>query len=179
MALLRPFAPGPGVDPFQVTASVRGDGRELNVSFQLEGPLDQLVLPDPAPLPRRRDGLWQGSCFEAFVGVENDCGYWEMNVSCRGDWNLYRFDGYRNGGRAEQRLQVLPVAWQRTDQRLELALKLPLPSWLTTVDPRLEIALTTVLEHREMGCQYWALRHCGAEPDFHQRASFVGLQHLH
>ena len=179
MALLRPFAPGPGVDPFQLTASARAIGAELSVSFQLDGPLDQLVLPAPTAVPRRCDGLWQSSCFEAFVGVENDCGYWELNVSCRGDWNLYRFDAYRHGGREEQRLQGLPVTWQRTDQRLTLALALPLASWLTTADPRLEIALTTVLEHREMGCQYWALRHCGAEPDFHQRASFVGLQQLH
>ena len=178
MARLRPFAPGPGVDPFALEAQVHWGEGGLALAFQLTGPLEQLVLAPPLPQPQRRDGLWQSSCFEAFIGLQGDAGYWELNLSSSGDWNLYRFEGYRNGGREEPRIQTLPATQQRTADRLDLTLKLPCRPWMTTADPRLELSLTTVLEHRQMGCQYWALRHCGAEPDFHLRSSFIAIEEL-
>jgi hypothetical protein len=49
---------------------------------------------------------------------------------------------------------------------------------MATGDPRLELALTTVLEHRQMGCHYWAVEHGRPEPDFHWRASFRAIEQL-
>ena len=179
MATLLPFGPGPAVDPFCLEGWVGRQGEALRIRYRLRGPLEQLVLGEPSADPQRRDGLWQSTCFEAFLGVEGERQYWELNLSCSGDWNLYRFEGYRSGGGEEPWIQALPIALQRSATQLDLELSLPWGGWLTTVDPRLELSLTAVLEHRQMGCQYWALRHCAAEPDFHQRSSFIAVEQLH
>ena len=38
-----------------------------------------------------------------------------------------------------------------------------------------QMSATAVLEHRQLGCSYWAWRHCGSEADFHRRDSFLPL----
>jgi hypothetical protein len=38
---------------------------------------------------------------------------------------------------------------------------------------RLEAALTAVLLHKDGTRSHWALRHCGNEPDFHDRRGFL------
>lgn len=98
MATLRPFGPGPAVDPFSLEGWVGRQGEALRIRYRLRGPLEQLVLGEPSADPQRRDGLWQSTCFEAFLGVVGERQYWELNLSCSGDWNLYRFEGYRSGG---------------------------------------------------------------------------------
>ena len=178
MAELRPFAPGPGVDPFALDAQVQWGAEGLTLAYQLKGPLEQLVLEPAKEQPQRRDGLWQSTCFEAFIGLQGDPGYWELNLSSGGDWNLYRFEGYRSGGREEPRIVALPTTQRRGADRLDLTLHVPCRPWMATADPHLELSLTTVLEHRQMGCQYWALRHCGQEPDFHLRSSFIAIEAL-
>lgn len=178
MQQLRPFAAEPAAAAFALEARARWRQGQLELHYRLQGPLEQLVLAAASPAPRRCDGLWQSTCFEAFVGRLGEAAYWELNLSPSGDWNLYRFDGYRRGGREEAAIQHIPCRWQQSAQQLELELSLPGEGWLATADPQLEVALTTVLEHRQMGCQYWALRHCAGEPDFHQRASFVALEAL-
>jgi hypothetical protein len=178
MPQLRPFAADPAASAFALEARALWSDGQLGLRYRLNGPLELLVLAAAAAAPRRCDDLWQSSCFEAFVGVVGEAGYWELNLSPSGDWNLYRFDGYRRGGREETAIQHIPCRWQRSPHQLDLELSLPGMGWLPTADPQLEVALTTVLEHRQMGCQYWALKHCAAEPDFHQRASFVALEQL-
>ena len=183
MPRLRPFAADPAATAFDLKAEAQWCTGGLRLHYRLQGPLEQLVLAEPAPTPRRRDGLWQSTCFEAFVGVVGQAAYWELNLSPSGDWNLYRFDGYRSGGREEAAIQALPCRQQRSNGTLTAALTVELSlagaGWFATDDPQLELALTAVLEHRQMGCQYWALQHCAAQPDFHQRPSFVALEQLH
>jgi len=179
MPPLKPFRSDAATAALALAAEAQWCSGQLELQFRLEGPLDQLVLAEPSPAPQRRDGLWRSSCFEAFVGAVGQEGYWELNLSPSGDWNLYRFDGYRRGGRPEAAIQQLPSRCHRSPQRLTLELTLPGEGWLATGDPRLELALTTVLEHRQMGCQYWALQHAAAEPDFHHRGSFMALEQLH
>ena len=65
-------------------------------------------------------------------------------------------------------------------ERIELQLDLDLaPLTRPLVDQQheltLEISATAVLEHRHLGCSYWAWQHCGPQADFHRRESFLPL----
>ena len=136
--------------------------------------------------PQRRDGLWQHTCFEAFVGVLGSEAYWEFNLAPSGDWNVYRFDGYRGGQAPEVSYGPLPLtvmgpraAPAAADCRLtapqallELDLCCPLPPPLQErlqAGSTLELGLTAVLEGQAGELSYWALNHPGTEPDFHDR----------
>jgi hypothetical protein len=154
----------------------RGDG--LDLRFRLQGNLDQLLLPEASAAPARCDGLWQHTCLEAFWGACGEPGYWEWNASPSGDWNLYRFDRYRQGLRPEPLAQPPRCHWMlgsaaARGQQLELQLQLPDLAAAAVPAGALEASLTAVLEHRDGSLSYWALALDGPEPDFHRRDGFV------
>jgi len=135
----------------------------------------EIRIPAPAPHPQRTEGLWEHTCFEAFVAPEGGDAYWELNLAPSGHWNAYRFDRHREGMRPEARARAPRVAVERASHgtltlRAEFDLA-PLPE--LTVAP-LDVGLAAVLEASDGTPSYWALEHgAGARPDFHRRESFV------
>lgn len=140
--------------------------------------------------PQRCDGLWHHTCFEAFVGVLGADNYWEFNLSPSGDWNVYRFSGYRTGQAPELAYSQLPLtlmgpraAPPLADCRLgapralvELELSCALPPLLqdrVLNGAPLELGLTAVLEGQDGELSYWALGHPASEPDFHDRRGWL------
>jgi hypothetical protein len=122
--------------------------------------------------PQRRDGLWQHTCFEAFIAAAGSSAYWEFNLSPAGDWNVYRFDDYRAGQRIETAYQQVSLDLSCTQALLVLNLHCPLPPALLQPlqsGAALELGLTAVLEQPGGELSYWALNHPGPEPDFHDR----------
>ena len=141
------------------------DGRPL--VDQLSGPWDQL-----RHVGSRRDLLWQHNCFEAFLALPGQQAYWELNVAPSGDWNLYRFSGYRQGGEPEPNAVAPSVSLQRVARGLRCTIELdPNGFWPSSLVP--EIALTTVVEQRDGALSYWALSHPGEQADFHDRRGFL------
>ena len=59
-------------------------------------------------------------------------------------------------------------------QELELTLKVPFGALIPAASA-VELSVTAVLEDVSHSCSYWAWRHCGPEPDFHRRESFLQL----
>jgi hypothetical protein len=109
---LRPFDPATAPKRLRLEANLRRQGTSLKVRWILSGDLQQLRLPEPVEEPQRLDELWTSTCLECFLARPADEGYWELNVSPAGHWNLYRLDGYRQGLRPEASLQHLPSRLQ-------------------------------------------------------------------
>ena len=120
----------------------------------------------------RRDGLWQTTCFEAFLGLPGERRYWEINLAANGDWAVYRFSDYRTG-QAEQSLSMPPtIHLQRRHHQLRLEARLDLnPWWPANLCP--DMALTAVLDRGDTGLSHWAIRHPSDHADFHQRQGFL------
>ncbi|KAL7489477.1 hypothetical protein ACHAW6_015100 [Cyclotella cf. meneghiniana] len=171
---LIPFADAPHLRSISLTGEASWCDGELRLTYCLQLESNQLILPLDAPAPRRRDGLWEHTCFEAFVSQPGHQGYWEINLSPNGDWNCYRLVGYRENLQAEDAIQQLPIVVDRTASSLQLFCTVPLGS-LIDADSPLEISLTAVLEHQGQGCSYWAWKHSGPQADFHLRDSFTIL----
>ena len=60
-------------------------GGALALTFSLTGDVVRLRIPTPQP-SRRADGLWQHTCFEAFIRHEGKPGYYEFNFAPSGAW---------------------------------------------------------------------------------------------
>ena len=143
------------------------EGRSLR--DQLKGP-----WAPSTGLGSRRDQLWEHTCFEAFLALPGQQAYWELNVSPSGDWNLYRFSGYRQGGDPEPKAVAPSVSLQGMARGLRCTIELdPSGFWPSSRVP--EVALTTVVEQRDGSLSYWALSHSGEQADFHDRRSFLIL----
>lgn len=142
----------------------------LVLRYRLCGEWDDLHLPTPQP-PGPADGLWQSTCFEAFVGHPAEPAYQEFNFSPCGRWAHYRFQQERlrdtDSERRDADRPVPSFVWSHTPDTLNLKVVLPR-------QPRppagLQIGLCAVLAHRDGRLAYAALHHPRDVPDFHHPA---------
>jgi hypothetical protein len=152
----------------------RSASAELQMTFRLDGDISQIRIPPPG-IPRIGKELWRHTCFEAFIAVEGQRQYHEFNFAPSGEWCVYALSGYRNGGPLADETMRPHIAVRRTDSRLELDAVVQLDS-LSAIHPRavLRIGFSAVIETSD-GLTYWALRHPGDKPDFHDADGFVLL----
>jgi len=155
----------------QVDAQFKG--AELTLCYALQGDIAALALPQPGP-PQRADGLWQHTCFEAFLKWRPGAAdYLEFNFAPSGAWAAYRFQAYREG-MAPAALAAPSIDLRSGADWLELAVRIlfdacPAPD----AEPRL--ALSAVIEEPAGRLSYWACAHPPGKPDFHHPGNFVCL----
>lgn len=168
---LEPFPDGqtPGI---AVAGRLARDRSTLLMEAKIEGEVDGILLESPAATPVRRHGLWEGTCLELFLAPAAAAGYWELNMSPAGHWNVYRFSAYRRGMAEEEGFGKIPFDFQRKTGSLELSMELDLSEILPEPVP-LHAAVCAVVRHRSGTATYWAATHCADCPDFHRRESFV------
>jgi hypothetical protein len=142
----------------------------LALHYALKGDIVRLRIPPPQP-PRRADYLWQHTCFEAFVSAEGQPDYCEFNFSPSGEWAVYSFRRYRDGGPVEEGDLAPKIATLRTDHRFELNATIPLPRALQS--RRLRLGLSAVIEEKNGVLSYWALKHPPGRADFHHSDNFA------
>ena len=144
-------------------------GNILTLAFVLECDLSGLHIPEPRS-SRRAGGLWQHTCFEVFVMAEDGPGYREFNFSPSGEWAVYAFRSYRDGGELD--VDLAPgIVVRRTMNRLELDAEI-CQDFLPPGRP-LRLGLSAVMEDADGELSYWALRHPQGKPDFHHTDAFA------
>src|SRR3546814_4933002 len=97
--ICHPGTPGKAVRAVAVEVSLSfEDGFALR--FIVDGAIGALVLPDGQGelviADSATDGLWESTCFEAFLTEEGEPAYTEFNYSPDGRWACYQFDDYRS-----------------------------------------------------------------------------------
>ena len=150
----------------------RSAGADLRITFRLDGEIPRIRVPSPGE-PRIGTQLWRHTCFEAFVAVEGQRAYHEFNFAPSGEWAVHAFRGYRDGGPLDSEMMRPHIAVHAADSRLELDACVRLDS-LSAVHRHaaLRMGLSAVIEARD-GLSYWALRHPGDKPDFHNADGFA------
>ncbi len=151
-------------------ARARGN---LTLTYLVTGKIADIRLP-PLGAHARADGLWQHTCFEAFVRKVPSMRYYEFNFAPSMEWAAYRFRGYREG---------MVVAEEMTPPNIEGRTNVESYSLLTTLkldampslpaDAPWQLNLTAVVEEMDGGKSYWALAHPPGKPDFHHTDSFT------
>lgn len=136
----------------------------LFLTYRVDCSADLLTLP-VAAASQRTDGLWQHTCFEAFI-VREQGGYAEFNFSPSGQWAAYDFDGYRSGMRNRETLAPV-IECKRDPAGTALSAKIDL------VGLSGALALTAVIEEANGTKSYWSLAHAEGKPDFHHPACFA------
>jgi hypothetical protein len=119
-------------------------------------------------------GLWEHTCFEAFIALNSACAYHEFNFAPSGEWALYAFRSYREIAALSDETVAPEVNVRRLADRLELdaVVRLDVLSPIHPTSP-LRLALSAVIEDACGGLSYWALRHPPGKPDFHHADAFA------
>ena len=102
--------------------------------------------------------------------VNDGPAYREFNFSPSGEWAVYDFRGYRNGGVLENELAP-GIVVHRTMDRLELGAEIC--QRLLPHGRPLRLGLSAVVEDAAGKLSYWALRHTPGKPDFHHTDAFA------
>ena len=169
---LQPFSSIKSFPNLKIAGNIARNANQLTISYTLEGNLKEIAIAPAANAPSRQYQLWENTCFEFFLGIKDFQRYWEFNLSPAGHWNVYRFDGYRQGMQEETAFEKLPFNVQNQADSLTLALNVNLDK-IISAEQAIEAGITSVIKHRDGEVTYWALTHKGAEADFHLWDSFI------
>ena len=138
--------------------------------FVVEGEIGAVVLPqgdgELVIADSVTDGLWQSTCFEAFLTEEGQPDYTEFNYAPDGRWACYQFDDYRSLLRADQ-LAPWRMEVERSPRRFAMRIE---PGIFP--DTGSKLALSAVIEEIDGTKSYWALCHPPGKPDFHHPDCF-------
>lgn len=144
------------------------DDNWLRLRWRIEG-AGKLVVPAFAG-KGRADGLWQTTCFEAFMRPMGELAYVELNLSPSERWQAYDFADYREGmterpfPRAPECAMRLGTGLAIFDAAVPVAGLPELPC---------DLGLSVVIEEEGGVLSYWALAHPEGKPDFHHPACFA------
>lgn len=139
---------------------------EVRCDYHLVGDINSIVWPALEQRFERRTDLWKHTCFEFFLGKQDEPGYFEFNLSPTGDWNSYAFSSFRKDMKPTDRfvLQNMEVTANTSQRRLSAVVDL-----VTELQGTLVIGVAAVIEDVNGWHHYYALAHSGERPDFHRR----------
>ena len=143
-------------------------GGGLSLAYRLDGSLERIRIP-AAQAPERIDGLWEHTCFEAFIATAGAPGYREFNLAPSGQWAAYAFSDYRRRDDCAAFPTPPTIALRRSGRGLELAAVLAADMLPPAAGAVLQLGLAAVIEAEDGSRSYWALAHPAGRPDFHCR----------
>lgn len=171
---LTPFS-APNLPAVTITGRIALRKNLLSLRYSLGGNIDGVLLAPDSQNPSRKDELWKSTCFEFFLGIKDQPGYWEFNMSPSGDWNVYRMDAYRRiGFREETGILQLPFEFKKESEKYLLDVSIDLAPILRP-GQELQIGIAAIIQTKDGAESYWALAHLASRPDFHLRESFILL----
>jgi hypothetical protein len=167
-----PATPCPAIRAFEATAEASARPQAIAFRFRIAGDVARIRLAEPG-FARRSDGLWQHSCFEAFLRADASERYYEFNFAPSGDWAAYGF-GARRSGRRAPALPAPAIESRRARDAFELSARVSFAA-LPALGGAASIhaGLAAVIEDADGTLSYWALAHAGKSPDFHDPATFT------
>ena len=149
------------------------DKGNLHLSYQLIGALTQIRIPEQRSTGFL-NGLWEHTCFEAFIAAEPDPAYHEFNFSPSGHYAAYAFDSYRKPSANPAHALEPIITLAKSSARCSLGalvFQANLPANSNALPFR--VGLSAVIELLDGSKSYWALQHPADHPDFHRREGWI------
>ena len=170
---LVPHPNTPPSEPFKVWVNAEYSGAfgataSASLWFCIGAAPNRFVIPEPVEDPARAEGLWETTCFEAFLRMKGEEAYREWNFAPSGNWAAYDFASHREGkSDAEAAAPYIRVEDNLTWFAVGATIALPTEKvW--------DLGISAVLEEKDGTKSYWALAHNEDEkPDFHDAACFA------
>jgi hypothetical protein len=161
------------VPALEIEADVARDASALLLMYVVRGDIAAVSLPEPTA-PARADGLWQHTCFEAFIRGGRSEAYWEFNFSPSREWAAYRFEAYREGMTVEIAIADPYIESLVDGSGLRLSATLDLSGIAALASSEdWQVGLSAVVEDQSGGKSFFALAHPPGKPDFHHAESFA------
>lgn len=163
---LLPF--GGGDFNIEVTADlVVREADLVEIIFHWNDPHKKIIFGE-SPIGVRHVGLWQQTCFEAFIQPAGQKKYFEINLTPNKSWNVFYFDDYRMPQPPRELPGAEPMSINVGASELRALIRLPGEDL-----QKINISLCAVIFLKEAGVTYWSAKHADAKPNFHHFGSFI------
>lgn len=124
----------------------------------------------------RKIGLWEGTCFEAFLYNKLNGEYIEFNFSGTGFWNAFHFKQRDQELKEYQNLKLRKHRFITSPQHRTFEVQIDLSELPFQVEEgHFLIGITCILVNEDQEKEYFAIKHCQEKPDFHDPDSFVSI----
>jgi hypothetical protein len=159
---------------FSIEADVHAFAANLVFEFQLFDKSGLFEVPPGFEVTKaeRVDGLWQSTCFEAFLKPSGADHYYEFNFSLKPAWNAYRFADYREPQPPQPSMDfsLRRIHFDGVTKKLTVEIE------NKSSHSQFRAGLAAILLEKNGVKHYCALTHAGAKPDFHLHDSFTLLR---
>ncbi len=148
----------------------------LHLDYVLKADLRQIILPPAIEGAGRADNLWEHTCFEAFIALEDSPDYLEVNLAPSNQWNIYEFKKYRGSRMEADQVNCKPMILKaKTNFNVQAEIDLSGVAWIKNSKKTndIHLGLTSVIELKSKLISYCALTHKSDKPDFHRKESFI------
>jgi hypothetical protein len=138
------------------------ENQKLCLQYTLIGDVTEIDWPvfDKVQLA---EGLWQTTCLECFLLLEDGKRYIELNFSPKGSWHIYYFDDYRKASvNLDKLVSIENIKVNQENDTYQLTSTISLGD----ISMR-SMGFTAVIETKQQQLSYWALQHDEQQPDFH------------
>ena len=154
------------IDVFPTTLAAQS---RVRLTFKATGEIHRMRIPSPVAQPAQTDGLWQHTCFEAFVAAPQGPRYQEFNFSPSGQWAQYLFKSERERDFQSATPKTPELTVATTSAEILLSAEIAAEPASAPV----AWGLSAVIELDDGTLSYWALHHPAAQPDFHHHAGWT------
>lgn len=176
---LTPFERIPS-NKIKIKGSVHCDSDQAlgKIVFELLDQEEQVIIPSSQHEHIRKIGLWNETCFELFLMLDNGH-YIEGNFTTGFNWNLFYFKTYRETPLKEWEIihmnPIKDVLLSREKSLLIVEFPPEIKSFL--IEQKLKsLSLTAVIKTKNGDTLYYAVKHTDTKPNFHHPDSFVPFQ---
>lgn len=148
---------------------------QIHIAFWVTDPNQAIIYPALLQQAERQDYLWEHTCFEVFLGIQQQDAYREINLAPSGAWQAYVFEEYRYP-------ECMPPAYAQDIRLVQLqrtkygiSAVLDLKAWLNQHQIKLSqvyMGLTAVIETQQQH-HYFAMQHSGKQADFHNKRDWL------
>ena len=166
-----PTTPCSAINSIQASYRLFED-KYLKIRYVLNGKLQNIIIPETRK-STFVDKLWEHTCFEAFIGIQDETLYHEYNFSPSTQWAAYAFSDYRQ--KIDWHAHQAPIIdVEQTKTQLSLLATLSIKDLPKNPNNKpLQLGLTAVVKTIANKKSYWALKHPVDKPDFHDKNGFI------
>lgn len=175
---LTPFNPESKI---QITCELCITDLTLKANFIMAGDISLIDFAKDSKGIKRKNKLWESTCFELFLKNPKSPAYYEVNVSSSGDWNVFEFTDYRKNKKETDPVSAPMSRIKSTAGNFNIEFEVKLDEFknIFTTEQSALLGISCVLKQANGEYIYYALRHKKEKPDFHLASNYETISFTH
>lgn len=160
----------------EASLGLNGAYLELNFTWSISSKLFPNLEPSIVTTDfKRKIGLWEENCLEAFLARPDRDEYYEFNFSLDTiQWNCFKLSSYRFGLKETNDFQIIKKRVENNEDKCEVSFLLDLGKEAMNYMKSMKLVYNLCAISNDLdGQTFWAFKHPESKPDFHDKKYYL------